>query len=141
MKIGYKAVYSLLERFYAQRTLSAFITQDIDMDIFNASILFAKGIQDYNYLSAVVEKREALSDRYVFFTNYKAQHPIVLERDKDLTLLELVLLHHRSVIHIEEFKTMIEAIAGNAGLNEHEIVSKFETAVIQFKPKKINKES
>jgi len=113
MKLSYKSVYHLLERYFARQTfLDQFIDKDIPPSIFQASLLFAEKSEDYDYLT-VMRDKELYSGKYVFFTNMKQEHPIILEKNKNLTIIEFAFLYLQCDIHIQEFKDTLEAQAEN----------------------------
>lgn len=111
MRIPYKAVYHLLDRFYARRSdLGEYLDKEIASEIFKGSILFAHKNEDYQYLNVMIEDKETYTKECIFFTNMKIQeHPIVLIKDNDLTFMEFALLYTHCDIHIEEFKSVVKS--------------------------------
>jgi hypothetical protein len=122
MKISYQATYFLLEKYFARvSSIDEFLEDHVSSDIFSASVLFAKEQEDYRYLSTMISGKSE-SDNFVFFTNFKSDHPpIVIEKDKDLSLLEFALLQNKCGIHIEEFKSVVESTSENNGLKKEEV--------------------
>lgn len=130
MQISYKAVYHLLERYYLRRSLNSLVEENITDDVFKFSQLFALKQEDYTYMEVMVEKREMLNSKYAFFTNLKGgSHPVVLEKDKDFTLLEFAALNLTTGIPQAEFMAVIEAQASNEGHKVVEEISRFEVYV------------
>lgn len=126
MRVTYKAICNLLNNSYAIRSLNEYIHQDTTDDMLNSSILFARDKEQYRYLTVMVEKRADLDSKFTLFISPNSGHPIVLIKDRDLTIVELAILYTSCMIHISEFITLVEATAGNLGLNEQECVENFE---------------
>lgn len=139
MVISYRAVYSLLDKFYIRRSLQGFINDYIGADIFNSSILFAHELEDYQYLDVMVTKREYISNKYVFFVR-DAELPLVIETEKDFSLYEFALLCQKAnCIHLEEFKGVVHDIALRLGLNPDDKMKELEGLVQEITKQTIDK--
>ena len=133
MRITHKAVYNLLHNSYARRSLNEFIHQDVTEDILNASILFAEDKEQYIYLAVMVNNRVNLDKEYSLFISPSLDHPIVLKKDADLTLVEFAILYKNCNIHISEFKTIVESTAEGLNLDAEKYVKTFEGWATSFK--------
>lgn len=110
IQITYKAVYTLLEKFYPRRSLNSFIEREIPENIFESSLLFAEHAEDYRYLDVMVSKRQELDKKYVFFKSITYDTPITIESNKHLNLCELAILSIKCPEIPElEFECLIEA--------------------------------
>lgn len=133
MKIGYKAVYHLMNTNYVRRSLKS-VLRDVPADVFNASLLFAKDKEDYRYLSVMTNNREALDQEYVIFTNIRQENPIILKKDQDLSLLELGILCSVCDINEAEFIGLIEATCKNIGIDPSPRIKSFNQILEMVKP-------
>lgn len=116
LTINYKAAYNLLEPFYQRRSLHQIVFgYDTPENIFEASKVAAMALEDYDYLDVMVSKREDLDKKFSLFIDgidYE-NLPIVLEKDKDLNLLEFVIvsLKCNNKIDPKLFHSVIESQA------------------------------
>lgn len=122
MKIPFKAVYALLDNFFARRSINEYIKNDISEEIFNGSLMFAKAVDDYNYLSSLVSYREQLENDYCLFIGRPTQLPIVLKKDEDLTIIEFATLYRQAGnIHKSYFDDIINSVGNNIQLTPDKI--------------------
>lgn len=125
MQITYKAAYTLLDTFYIRRTLQGYINDYIPPNMFESSVLLAHRIEDYLYLDVMVSKKDYLSNKYAIFVKDN-EMPIVLELDKDLSLMEFAILSTKTCIPVEEYKVVVESTADGKGESASEMVKIFE---------------
>jgi hypothetical protein len=132
MLISYKAVYHLIDRFYARKSLQGII--DDCKDYFDEAIDKAKELEDYAFLETLINQKDSLNEEFVVFFNYKNRLPTVLNKDEDLSLEAFAYLCVDCTdIPFTEFRDIVHAQAANNGLIPNELTEEFEYFVKYIK--------
>lgn len=129
MVISYRAIYSLVERYYTPKSLDGIIKDCYQS--FEQSISTAKQIEDYHYLNQMVTKKEENQEKFCFFWDYKHSLPTVLQKNVDgsVDMLANIYFDHKETIPKDEFISLIEITAENKCLDSKVYVERFNKVI------------
>ena len=128
IRISYKALYLLFERYYLNRSLEGYINDYIPPDVFQSSILMAHTLEDYLYLQTMVTDKSRLSNEYAIFVK-DGELPLTIKRNSNVSLFQFAVLQTQSIIPIEEFIQVIESICDGRKIDSDSEVLHFRKCV------------
>lgn len=127
-KISHKAAYQLIGRFYTRKSVKAFTNGEVDEAVLNSSFVFALQNEDYEYLETFTKKLDQLDSSYYIFYDGINEKAIVLEKNRDFTVIEFAILSLKCTkIAPEEFETILIGLAESNYLNEAQVTKELES--------------
>ena len=132
MKITYKALYQILAGYYLRRSVSEYLKQDVEPNIFKAAQFFALTVEDYLFLETFrTENLEQLDNEFSIFASHNWDQVILLEKKENFTLLEAALIYGKcqGTIPLRRFEDVIEAQSEYLGMDSHGNVDVFSHLV------------
>lgn len=103
MLISFKIVYSVLKQGYTVQSKKEFL--EANKEEINESLVTAHSIEDYQYLSVMTDKTNNYDNFMIVYSPTRSIPPIIIEKDKSLTLYEFSNLycHSEGLIDITIF--------------------------------------